>query len=128
MVTCWAKSKPGSSHPLRLLLHPLDREGPRVQPIVYVGSGFLAQTVECLVPRGSRPSIDDSAIVSEAAPYHLATLSDEPATVIHLIFLAKSSIKVARNHIWRPKPHGASLLSEPFRSALQGGRAGRLSH
>jgi hypothetical protein len=126
-LTCWAKAKPSTSHALRLLLQPLDFDGHRVQPIVYVGSGFLAQPVECLTPRGAPPAIEDSMSASEGRPRLLATLSDQPATTVYLLFFCRDSVKVGRNHIWRPKPLCASSLAEPFRSAMAGGRAGRLS-
>ena len=125
-LTCWAKAKPSTSHSLRLLLQPRDFDGYRIQPIAYVGSGFLAQSVECLTPRGAPPAIEGSMSVSEGQPRLLATLSDQPATTVYLLFFPKSSVKVGRNHIWRPKPFCASSLSEPFRSAMAGGRAGRL--
>ncbi len=125
-LTCWAKAKPSVSHALRLLLHPLDFEGSRVQPIAYIGSGFLAQSIECVVSRNTLPTIEPSFSVSEAHPELLVTLSDEPTTQVYLLFFSKSSVKVGRNHIWRPRPSSVSSLSEPFRSAMAGGRAGRL--
>jgi hypothetical protein len=128
--TCWAKSKPSTSHSLRLLLHPLDIDRDadelRVQPIAYVGSGgFLSQPIECLVPNGAPPRIARSISMSEAQPRRLVTLSDRPLTTVHLLFFSKGTVKVGRNHIWRPKPFCTSSLSEPFRSAMAGGRAGR---
>jgi hypothetical protein len=64
--------------------------------------------------------------VSESEPQKLADLSDRPATSVYLLFLPKSAVKIARNHIWRPKPFMLDSLSEPFRSAMAGGRAGRI--
>ena len=126
-LTCWAKAKPSTSHSLKLLLHPLDFDGYRVQPIVYVGSGFLSQIVECVVPRRAPPTIERAISVYEAHPQLLATLSDRPTTMVYLLFFFKGSVKVARNHIWRPKSFTVNSLSEPFRSAMAGGRAGRLT-
>ena len=125
-MICWAKAKPSTSHTLRLLLHPLDFDGSRVQPIFYFGSGFLSQTVECVVAQGAPPTIEPSMSVPETHPQLLATLSHRPDTEVYLLFLPKSSVKIGRNHIWRPKPFCAASLAEPFRSAMTAGRAGRL--
>ena len=66
-LVCWAKSKPGDEHSLQLLLHPLTRDGTRVQPLFYVGTGILGQPIQCILEPGAGPPSMASPLAVAAA-------------------------------------------------------------